>query len=153
MTNITGSIIESNNMNLSNFSSLENLSTTIIIVLIFLRIVSIIRTAKDISARTNSHLMQIVSILLVTFFTPIIGLPIYHIIRPIWYKKDKMPRREACISTMTVCQKCNTLNPKEYECCINCGERLKISCKECGTDYPHNYSYCPKCGAPNITIK
>lgn len=152
MINTTGEIINTTNLNLSQFSSFENISTTIIIVLIFLRIASIIRTAKDISARTNSHLMQIVSILLVTFFSPIIWLPIYHIIKPIWYKKDRMPRREACISTMTLCQNCNTLNPKDYKCCISCGEKLKINCKECGTEYPHNYHYCPKCGWPNIEI-
>jgi len=140
-------------LDLSKFASLEWISTTIIIVLIFLRISSIIRVAKDISARTNSHLLQIISILLITFFSPIIWLPLYHIIKPIWYKKDRMPRREACISNMTVCQNCKTLNPKEYKCCISCGKKLKINCKECATDYPHNYHYCPKCGAPNIKIK
>ncbi len=144
---MTGNITD-----LSQFSSFENLSTTIIIILIFLRIVSIIRVAKDISARTNSSLLQIICILLVTFFTPIIWLPLYHIIKPIWYKKDQMPRREACISTMTVCQNCETLNPKEYKCCINCWKTLKIKCKECNTDYPHDYHYCPKCWAPNIWI-
>ena len=140
-------------LNLNKFASLEWISTSIIILLIFLRIVSIIRVAKDISARTNSHLLQIISILLITFFSPIIWLPLYHIIKPIWYKKDRMPRREACVSNMTVCQNCKTLNPKEYKCCISCGQKLKINCKECNTDYPHDYHYCPKCGAPNIKTK
>lgn len=141
-----------NTINLNQIAISESLSTSIIIILIFLRIISIIRTAKDISARTNSHLLQIICILLVTFLTPIIWLPLYHIIKPIWYKKDKMPRREACISTLTICQKCKTLNPKEYKCCINCWDKLKIKCKECNNDYPHNYHYCPKCWAPNIEI-
>lgn len=144
--------METNSIDLSKFSSLESLWTTIIIVVIFLRIISIIRVAKDISARTNSHTLQIISILLVTFLSPIIWLPIYHILKPIWYKKDKMPRREAFISTMTICQNCQTLNSKEHKCCIQCWEKLKIICKECGTDYPHNYHYCPKCWAPNINI-
>lgn len=139
-------------MNISQLTIPETVSTSIIIILIFLRIISIIRTAKDISARTNSHTLQFICILLVTFLTPIIGLPLYHIIKPIWYKKDKMPRREACISTLTICQKCKTLNPKEYKCCINCWDKLKINCKECNNDYPHDYHYCPKCWAPNIEI-
>ncbi|HKL44479.1 MAG TPA: zinc ribbon domain-containing protein [Candidatus Absconditabacterales bacterium] len=142
--------METNTLDLSNFGSLETIGTTIIIVAIFFWIVSIIRVAKDISARTNNHTVQIISILLVTFLTPIIGLPIYHIIKPIGYKKDKMPWREAFISTTTICQNCKTLNAKEHECCIQCGEKLKIKCKECNTYYPHNYSYCPKCGGPNI---
>lgn len=139
-------------MNISRITIPETASTSIIIVSIILRIISIIRTAKDISARTNSHTLQFICILLVTFLTPIIWLPLYHIIKPIWYKKDKMPRREACVSTLTICQKCKTLNPKEYKCCINCGDKLKINCKECNNDYPHNYHYCPKCWAPNIEI-
>ena len=153
MVNNGSGLTNNPNLDFTQFSWLENLSTAIIVALIFLRIISIVRTARDISARTNSYILQIVSILLVTFLSPIIWLPLYHIIKPIWYKKDKIPRREAFISNMTLCQNCNTLNPKEYECCINCGKKLKVICRECSTDYPHNYHYCPKCGAPNINIK
>jgi len=139
-------------MNLTNLSWLENIYTAVIIVCIFLRLISVIRVAKDVSARTNNTLLQIVSILLVTFFSPIIWLPLYHIIKPIWYKKDKMPRREACITNATICQNCGVLNPKDYKCCINCWKKLTIKCKECDTEYPHNYHYCPKCGGPNIEL-
>lgn len=139
-------------LELTKFWSLEGLYTTIIIIFIFLWIISIIRTAKDISSRTNSTTLQVISILLVTFFSPLIGLPLYHIIKPIWYKKDRMPRREAFISNMIICQKCKTINSKDYECCINCGEKIKITCKECGSLYPHNYHYCPKCWWPNIEL-
>lgn len=139
-------------MDLTKFSWLENIYTAIIILLIFFWIISIIWTAKDISARTNSNLLQIISILLVTFLSPIIWLPLYHIIKPIWYKKDKMPWREACISNSTICDNCDTLNSKEHKCCINCGKKLTIKCKECTTEYPHNYHYCPKCGWPNIKL-
>lgn len=138
---------------LQNLWYLENIYTTIIIIVILLWIFSIIWTAKDIFARTNSSILQMISIFLVTFLTPIIWLPLYHIIKPIWYKKDRIPRREAFMSNMTICTKCNTLNPKEYECCLNCWEKLKIKCRECNTLYPHNYSYCPNCGGPNINIK
>ncbi len=139
-------------MDFTKFSWLENIYTTIVILFIFLWIASIVWVAKDIWARTNSTLLQIISILLVTFFSPIIWLPLYHIIKPIWYTKDKMPRREACISNSTICQKCNTLNPKDYKCCINCWIKLNIKCKECNNEYPHNYHYCPKCGWPNIEL-
>ncbi len=139
-------------MDLTKFSWLENIYTTIVILFIFLRIASIVWVAKDISARTNSMVLQIISILLVTFFSPIIWIPLYHIIKPIWYKKDKMPRREACISNSTICNNCWTINSKEYKCCINCGKKLTTKCKECETEYPHNYHYCPKCGWPNIEL-
>ncbi len=139
-------------MDITHLGWLENFYTAIIILIIFLWIVSIIRVAKDISARTNSTLLQIISILLVTFLSPLIWIPLYHIIKPIWYKKDKMPRREACISNSTICNNCDTINSKEYKCCINCGKKLTTKCKECEAEYPHNYHYCPKCGWPNIEL-
>ena len=122
----------------------------ILIVLLFLWIIAIIRTAKDVIARSNNAGLQVVSILLVTFLTPILGLPVYFIIRPVSYKKDRIPWRESCALNLTACGNCTTLNPREYECCIACGEKLKIVCKECGKEYPQAYAYCPICGAPNI---
>jgi RNA polymerase subunit RPABC4/transcription elongation factor Spt4 len=118
--------------------------------LIFLRIISIIRTARDINTRTNNSFVQIISILLVTLLTPIIWLPLYLIMRPVYFKKDKIPRREANATNLVVCYNCKTLNPKEYNCCINCWEHLKVKCKECEGKYPHDYHYCNQCGAPNI---
>ena len=103
----------------------------IAIFLIFFRVVAIIRTSKDIINRTNSFSLQVISILLVTFLTPLVGLPLYFLIRPLSYKRDRIPRREACASNLVPCYNCNTLNPREYVCCIACGERLKIKCKEC----------------------
>ncbi|MFA7717494.1 MAG: zinc ribbon domain-containing protein [Candidatus Absconditabacterales bacterium] len=122
----------------------------ILIVFIFLRIIAIIRVAKDIFSRTQNSGLQTVSILLVTFLTPILGLPLYFVIRPIYHKKDLIPWRESCALNLVTCANCHTLNPKEYECCISCGEKLKINCKECGQQYPLAYAYCPICGAPNI---
>lgn len=137
---------------LTNLQWIEGVITWIIIFLVFLRIISIIRTAKDINTRTNNTLIQIISILLVTLLTPILWRPLYLAMRPIQYKKDKIPRREACATNLVVCYNCKTLNPKEYNCCISCGEHLKTKCKECESTYPHDYRYCNSCGAPNIEI-
>jgi len=122
----------------------------VFIFLIFLRIVSIIWTAKDIISRTNNTGLQVLSILLVTFLTPFFGLPLYFIVRPVYFKRDLIPWREASALSLVNCSNCRTLNPKEYECCITCGEKLKIVCKQCNKEYPHMYAYCPICGAPNI---
>ncbi len=124
----------------------------IAIFLIFLRLVAIIRVTKDVINRTNSFSLQVISILFVTFLTPLVGLPLYFLIRPISYKRDRIPRREACASNLVPCYNCNTLNPKEHICCIVCGERLKIKCKECWNNYAHSFGYCNVCGAPNIDI-
>ena len=148
-----GVVLSNQAMNLeflTKGNGVENFLTWIVIFLVFLWIVSIIRTAKDVSARTNSTILQVVSIILVTLFTPFIWLPLYLIIRPIWYKWDQIPWREACATSLTTCYNCNTLNPRDYVYCIDCWEQLKITCKECQTQYPHNYQYCNHCWAPNI---
>lgn len=135
---------------LGNNNSLQNIVSIIIIILIFLWIISIIRTARDISRRTSNIFFQVICVLFVTLLTPIIGLPIYWAIRPIVFQNDRIPRREATASQLIVCHNCKTLNPKEYSCCVACGEHLKTKCKQCNTEYPHDYLYCNNCGAPNI---
>jgi len=130
--------------------SSKNLTMIIVWIMAFLWIIIIIWTAKDISARTDSSFFHIISILFVTLLTPIIWLPLYLAIRPIWYKWDKTSWRDSCLSSSCVCQKCWTLNPKEYKNCIKCGDKLVIKCKECDNEYPNEYRYCPNCWAPNI---
>ena len=130
--------------------SLGTIFQIVFLVLIALWILGIIWVAKDILSRTNNSGLQMVSILLVTFLTPLVGLPLYFIIRPVYYKKDALPRRESCALNLITCVNCRTLNPKEYSCCISCGEKLQVVCKECSQSYPHVYAYCPMCGAPNI---
>lgn len=124
----------------------------IVVFFIFLRIVAIIWVTKDIINRTNSFSLQVISILFVTFLTPLIWLPLYFLVRPMSYKKDRIPRREACASNLIPCFNCHVLNPKEYTCCIACGERLKTKCKECWNSYAHSFAYCNSCGAPNIDV-
>ncbi|HCB52199.1 TPA: hypothetical protein DEP21_06645 [Patescibacteria group bacterium] len=87
---------------------------------------------------------------MVTILSPVIGLPIYLVIRPVGYKRDRLPWREAAVMNLVVCYNCGTLNPKDHECCLACGETLKIKCKQCNKNYPHSYGYCSHCGAPNI---
>ena len=130
--------------------SSKTIAIIIVWIVIFFWIIAIIRTAKDISARTDSSFFHIISVLFITLLTPIIGLPLYLAIRPIWYKWDKTSWRDSCLSSSCVCQSCWTLNPKEYKNCIKCGEKLVVTCKECNKEYPNEYRYCPSCWAPNI---
>lgn len=137
-------------IDISNASWLKDFFIVLISFFIFLWIICIIRVGKDIGSRTNNILLQIVSIILVTIFSPLIGLPLYIIIRPVSYKKDNIPWRESCALNMISCYNCGTFNSKEYDCCIKCWEKLKIKCKQCSQQYPHSYQYCSKCWAPNI---
>ena len=131
---------------------LQNMALYVVIVLVFFWIVSIVWVAKDIFSRTNSTSFQLISILLVTFLTPIIGLPLYFAIRPVYYKKDQLLWREALMTDLIQCYNCSGYNEKNHRCCVYCGEHLKITCKECGGVYSYTYHYCNGCGAPNIEI-
>lgn len=128
----------------------KTIAIIVVWIVVFFWIIAIIRTAKDISARSDSSFFHIISVLFVTLLTPIIWLPLYLAIRPIWYKWDKTSWRDSCLSSSCVCQNCWTLNPKEYKNCIKCGEKLKTTCKECDNEYPNEYHYCPSCWAPNL---
>lgn len=138
------------NIDVSQFANLDKLWLAIVIFIIFLWIICIIAVAKDISARSNNWFLQVISPIFVTILTPIIWLPLYRAIRPVGYKKDKTPWRDACLANSIECDTCGCLNPKEYDCCLQCGKKLKLECKECNKEYPHNYHYCPYCGAPNL---
>lgn len=123
---------------------------TALIFFIFLRIISIIWVAKDISARTHKTFLQIICILIITLLSPILWLPIYAIIRPIHYIKDHIPWREALALSLTWCYNCESLNPKENEFCTNCGEPLKLECKKCSHKSAYNEIYCADCWSPNF---
>jgi hypothetical protein len=148
-----GVILDKSSRSLSSLFGVSGVALRINIIavfFVFLRIISIIRVTRDIIHRSNSFSLQVISILFLTFLTPLVWLPLYLLIRPMNYKTDRIPRREACASNLVACYNCTTLNPKEYLCCVACGERLKIKCKECGNNYAHSFAYCNICGAPNI---
>ena len=153
MDTSVGMVVDKSTRNLSTIFSASGVALWINIVailFIFLWVVAVIWTTKDIINRTNSFSLQVISIVLVTLLTPIVWLPLYFLVRPLSYKKDRIPWREACASNLVPCYNCSTLNPKEYVCCIACGERLKVKCKECWNSYAHSFAYCNICGAPNI---
>lgn len=68
---------------------LEIVISSIIGFYIFLRILSIIRVSRDIHARTQSTILQLIAILLVTFLSPLIWIPLYITMRPVRYRSVK----------------------------------------------------------------
>ena len=107
---------------------------------------------KDIINRTDNVWLQFLSVLLVVVLTWVIWLPLYFLIRPINYKHERHIWFEWLDLQTIVCSHCYRTNLTEYENCVLCGHKLKITCKNCGGKYPFNYMYCYTCGAPNIEI-
>lgn len=118
-------------------------------IVLFLWVIFILWTMKDISARSNSVLVQILCILLVGVGTPIVWLPLYLLFRPIRYKWDRIGRREALALQIVQCYACGSRNPIFHDYCIACGSELTVKCKECKHHYQLHYEFCPSCGAPN----
>jgi len=132
------------------FSGIEDLWFLVWLIVLFVWIVIILRVVKDITARTTNFWWHFFSVFVIIVLTPVIGLPLYLALRPLGMKYDKMPWREAILSSMCSCSNCATLNKIEHICCTGCGELLQITCRECSQYHSHTYGYCPNCGAPNI---
>jgi hypothetical protein len=114
------------------------------------RISTIVRVAKDSALRTNSLSLHTVYIVLVTLLTPVVGLPIYLLVRPSTYMKERLPWRESMILKNTPCKACGMMNLHDHHFCVFCGETIAHECRECHQSYPHHYEYCFHCGGPNL---
>lgn len=129
-------------------TDLQTLWILLIWLFVFFRVYSLLWVAKDISRRTSHTGMQILSIIVIVIFTPIIWLPIYFLIRPI-QRKDMLLQQEELLdyleSQTIICQACGGVNAYEYEFCVFCGEKIKHVCSWCKKQYAINYLYCPYC--------
>lgn len=74
---------------IAQFSGLEIMISSIIGFYVFLWILSIIWVSRDIHARTQSTTLQLIAILMVTFLSPLIWLPLYITMRPVRYEAVK----------------------------------------------------------------
>ncbi len=119
---------------------------------IFLWVYCILWVARDISLRTSHFWLQLGSILLVFCLTPVIGLPLYLLIRPLAYDRDAS-WQDAVMAETVICVYCQQRNAKEFTYCTFCGEKLKHLCRECKQPYATSYEYCPFCGAPNDEVE
>ncbi len=132
------------------FSSPATYVYVVWILLMLYRVLAILWTLKDISARTNSIAWQILAVLLVALWTPFVGLPIYLFLRPMRYNRDRLWWREALSAQVASCPSCAKKNPLHHEFCTYCGQQMAVKCKECKSSYQWVFDYCPQCGWPNV---
>lgn len=130
----------------------EVLTYGIVVVFIAIWVYAGLWVLKDISNRTDNVGFQFLSVLLIVLLTWVIGLPLYFLLRPINYKHERHIGFEGLDLQTIVCSHCYRTNLTDYENCVFCWNKLKITCKNCWSKYPFNYMYCFKCGAPNIDI-
>lgn len=121
----------------------QNVLYIIIGIFVFIWIYTILRVAKDISWRTKNFGLQLISILMILFLTPILWLPLYYLIRPLSREDDEL---NAELVWWVICYHCHKINNEEFEYCVFCGEKLKIACPHCQKPIGVDYEYCPRCG-------
>lgn len=111
-------------------------------------------TFRDIRARTQDFLSQILATVLAAIF-PIAGLLIYMILRPRQTLAEIYERQleeESLLAEMTERQTCNNCHARvetDFQICPSCGQKLKRSCPKCERLLELRWMFCPYC-ATNV---
>jgi hypothetical protein len=122
----------------------------------------VIWVIKDITNRSDSFVLQVISILLVTGLTPIFGLPIYLLIRPSttlferYYEETSLlaleENEEKQVHTpphpqieTKHCHACNGSISAQDSFCPHCGIGLLESCVNCWARLQADWKYCNSC--------
>lgn len=110
---------------------------------------SVIWTVRDITDRTGNLVIQTFSVLLVVVFTPILGLPLYLLIRPRTTLAEKY-YEEAGIAEaeyVSACPNCDEEVGEEFRFCPHCGHELLEECPACGAPKDKAWKFCASCGS------
>ncbi len=120
----------------------------------------IIWIVKDITNRTTNLFLQVLSILIMIIFTPILGLPIYLLIRPsstIFEKyhegfedEDITEWEEENVENIIkkdvfLCPFCSKHIDEDFLYCPFCKEKLTQKCEKCHKDLKVFWVACPYC--------
>jgi RNA polymerase subunit RPABC4/transcription elongation factor Spt4 len=105
---------------------------------------------RDIRARTQDFLTQVLAVVLVAVF-PIGGLFIYLILRPRQTLAEIYERQleeESLLAEMTerqTCSNCHARIETDFQVCPSCGQKLKRSCPKCERLLELRWTFCPYC--------
>ena len=111
----------------------------------------IVWTFRDIHARSRDVLAQIMTVLLVGFFT-LPGLFIYMLLRPHSTLAEEYERsltEEAVLQDLEqrrVCPGCQQSVEPDFVVCPSCHEQLRLRCVGCGRLLDPRWDVCPYCG-------
>ncbi|MBO0778668.1 MAG: zinc ribbon domain-containing protein, partial [Ktedonobacteraceae bacterium] len=112
----------------------------------------VIWTFRDIRARTQDFLSQVLATVLVTIF-PVGGLFIYMILRPRQTLAEIYERQleeESLLAEMTerqTCSNCHARIETDFQVCPSCGNSLKRPCPKCERLLELRWTFCPYCAS------
>ena len=111
---------------------------------------TVLWTFRDVRARTQDFLSQILATVLTAVF-PIAGLLIYMILRPRQTLAEIYERQleeESLLAEMTERQTCNNCHARvesDFQICPSCGQKLKRPCPKCERLLELRWMFCPYC--------
>ncbi len=114
---------------------------------------SVVWVYRDISARTNDPISQLIAVLVAVVF-PIVGLPVYFVLRPsetLQEAYDRQLEQEAILSelhSISACPDCRRPISEDFMVCAYCGTQLKQPCVSCNQLMQFAWRHCPYCAAP-----
>ena len=121
--------------------------------LLLLWVATVLWVVRDVRARTEDQVARWIGIGLVVVF-PLIGVPLYLIIRPSETLADSYEREvesEALISeiqSVPSCPQCRRRVDDEFTFCPNCRTTLREACRSCSRQILVTWRHCPHCGNP-----
>lgn len=117
--------------------------------LVAIWLASVIWTVRDITDRTGNLIIQTFSVLLVVIFTPILGLPLYLLIRPRTTLAEKYYEEAGLAEAeyVSACPNCEREVGEEFRFCPHCGHELLEECPDCGAPKDKDWKFCASCGS------
>ena len=162
LNNLTNSIINFYNFVISSIS-IDSVIKFSVIYFFILWWAFVIWVIKDITNRTTNILLQVVSLLIVIFLTPIFWLPVYLLLRPRttifekYYEEGWFDDEEAILEEekedVFTCPKCGKEVTSEFNFCPYCETKLTLDCPKCNKTLRADWKMCPYCGNHDLDKK
>jgi RNA polymerase subunit RPABC4/transcription elongation factor Spt4 len=121
--------------------------------LLIIWLASVFWVYRDIRSRTTDPVSHLISVAIAVVF-PIVGLPIYLILRPadtLTAAYDRQLEQEALLSelqTVSACPNCRRPVQDEFTVCAFCATPVKQACSRCGRQLRLSWRFCPYCATP-----
>lgn len=134
---------------LAGITSVVGLLALVYLVLLWAG--SVLWVYRDVRTRSEDATTHVVALALAVIF-PLVGLPIYFVLRPretFIEAYDRRLEQDALLSELHAvhaCPNCRRPVQEEFSLCAYCGTPLKQPCGQCGRPLLTLWHNCPYCG-------
>ena len=121
--------------------------------LLVLWLASILWAYRDIRARSDDPVSHLIGVTIATIF-PIVGLPVYLILRPaetLTAAYERQLEQDTLLTELhavNACPNCRHPVDDDFVVCAFCSTALKQPCAHCGRPLQRLWRHCPYCATP-----